>query len=60
MIGLFDVMFFDPDERTPRVESVKVVAKNAEQAISKARAATHPRSTHWDIESVTLTGWSDE
>ncbi len=60
MIGLFEVMFCDPSEHAGRVDSTKVIAKHAEEAISRARKTLDKRVRHWQIESVTLIGWSDE
>ena len=60
MIGLFEVMFFDPNERATQVSSHRTIAKNAEHAIAKARKTLDGKTKHWQIESVALIGWSEE
>lgn len=60
MTGLFEVVFFDPKEHTARIDSYRVVARDAEDAISKARKILIAETKHWMIEAVNLMGWSDE
>ena len=58
MTGLFQVVYFDPAQRAPRMMSYTVTAANGEEAIRKANRMKEVKS--YRVEEVKCLGFSDE
>lgn len=58
MTGLFEVLYFDPKEGAPNMESFRVVAANGEEAIRKTDKMKSAK--HYRVEEVRCRGFSDE